>query len=78
MTSEDIGMIRKTKLRSIGFDYPYDRTLKPTAKLPEIVKIDNLAILDSVGITSFGYGYGSIEPKILLFDGQTGVEKKQK
>ena len=77
VNSTDIGAIKRTKLRSIGFDYPYDKTLKPTAKLPEIVKIDNLAILDSVGVTSFGYGYGSIEPKILLFDGQTGEQKTE-
>jgi len=75
--SDSIGSIQKTKLRSIGFDYPYDKTLRPTAKLPEIVKIDNLAILDSVGITSFGFGYGTIPPKVLLFDGQTGEQKTE-
>ena len=77
VTSTDIGVIKKTKLRSIGFDYPYDTTLKPTAKLPEIVKITNLAILDQVGVSSFGYGYGSIAPKVLLFDGQTGEQKTE-
>ena len=77
ISSNTIGVVQKTRLRSIGFDYPYDKTLRPTAKLPEILKIDKLAILDRVGITSFGYGYGSIAPKILLFDGETGEQSTE-
>ena len=34
--STNIGAIKKTKLRDIGFDYPFDKTLKPAAKLPEL------------------------------------------
>ena len=75
--SDTIGVVRNTRLRSIGFDYPYDKTLRPSAKLPEILKIDNMAILDTVGITSYGYGYGSVAPKILMFDGQTGEQKTE-
>ena len=75
--STDIGAIKKTKLRDIGFDYPFDKTLKPAAKLPEIVKINSLAILDAVGVTSYGYGYGSIEPKVILLDGETGDLKEE-
>ena len=77
ISSKTIGTIEKTKLRSIGFDYPYDRTLRPTAKLSEILKINNLSVLDTVGITSFGFGYGSIPPKVLLFDGETGEQKTE-
>ena len=77
LSSNDIGVIKKVKLNDIGFDYPYDRTLKPTAKLPQIFKINNLSILDSVGVTSFGFGYGSIPPKILMFDGLTGEQKTE-
>ena len=76
ISSNTIGVVQKTRLRSIGFDYPYDKTLRPTAKLPEILKIDKLAILDNVGITSFGYGYGSIPPKVLL-DGETGEQSTE-
>jgi len=77
ISSNDIGSIKKVKLNDIGFDYPYDRTLKPTAKLPQIFKINNLSILDSVGVTSFGFGYGAIPPKILMFDGLTGEQKTE-
>jgi len=75
--SNTIGSINKTKLRDIGFDYPSDKTLRPSAKLPEIVKIDNLGVLDTVGVTSYGYGYGSLEPKIILLDGETGEQKTE-
>ena len=77
ISSENIGEIKKIKLNDIGFDYPYDKTVKPTAKLPQIFKINNLSILDRVGITSFGFGYGNIPPKILLFDGKTGDQKTE-
>ena len=68
---------RKQKLRNIGFDYPYDRTLKPEVKLPKIFKIDNLAIFDTIGITSYGYGYGSIPPKVIALDGETGTQLEE-
>ena len=75
--STNIGTIEKTRLRNIGFDYPFDKTLKPAAKLPEIVKINSLAILNAVGVTSYGYGYGSIAPKVILLDGETGDLKEE-
>jgi len=77
VSSDTIGVIKKTRLKNIGFDYPYDQTLRPKAKLPEILKIDKFAILESVGITSYGFGYGSVAPKVLLFDGVTGEEKTE-
>ena len=75
--SKSIGVIKKTKLKDIGFDYPYDKTLRPTAKLPEIIKIDNLAIFDNIGVTSAGRGYGPIPPKVIVFDGLSGELKSE-
>ena len=71
--SDSIGIIKRTKLKDVGFDYPSDNTLRPTAKLAEIIKIDNLAIFESIGITSAGRGYGPT-PKIIVFDGQSGEQ----
>ena len=77
ISSDTIGVIMKTRLRNIGFDYPYDQTLRPQAKLPELLKINKFGILESVGVTSYGFGYGSVAPKVLLFDGVTGEEKTE-
>ena len=33
-----IGTIEKVKLEDIGYDFPSDKTLKPSASLPQIVK----------------------------------------
>jgi hypothetical protein len=71
--SKTIGNIKTTKISDIGFDYPADFTLKPTSKLPEILKIEPLSTFESIGVTSFGYGY-SITPKLVVIDGKT---KKQ-
>jgi hypothetical protein len=71
--SKTIGNVKSTKIFDIGFDYPADFTLKPTSKLPEILKIEPLSTFESIGVTSFGYGY-SISPKLVVIDGKT---KKQ-
>ena len=75
--SDSVGLIKKTKMRDVGFDYPYDKTLRPTAKLPEIISIEDLAIFDRIGITSAGRGYGPIPPKVLVFDGRTDELKEE-
>ena len=68
--STSVGKIKNTKIKNIGFDFPSDRTLRPSTTLPQIVKVTPLASFDSVGITSFGRGY-TYTPKLLVFDGKT-------
>lgn len=75
-SSKTIGKIKKLKFNSIGFDYPSDNTLKPTAKIPEILKIERISSIEKIGITSFGYGY-YVPPKLLFFDGKTGELKPE-
>ena len=70
-TSDTIGQIKKVKINDIGYDFPTDNTLKPSATLPQIIKVDGFAKIDSIGITSAGRGYTSA-PKLLAFDGETG------
>ena len=69
-SSTSIGKIKKTKIKDIGFDFPSDFTVRPSASLPQIAKIEPLASFESIGITSFGRGYSSA-PKLLVFDGKT-------
>ena len=70
-TSDTIGQIEKIKINDIGYDFPTDNTLKPSATLPQIIKVDGFAKIDSIGITSGGKGYTSA-PMLLAFDGETG------
>ena len=68
--SSSIGKIQKTKINDIGFDFPSDFTLRPSVSLTQIIKIEPLSSLKSVGIASVGRGYTSA-PKLLVFDGKT-------
>ena len=74
-SSQTIGKIEKSTIQNIGFDYPADRTLSPDAKIPQILRIEQLAGFDRVGVTSFGRNY-SVEPKLVVIDGRTKKEIK--
>ena len=69
-SSTTIGKIKTTEIQNIGFDYPCDFTLRPQAKLPQIIKIEALSGLESVGITSYGRGYNT-PPALVVLDGRT-------
>ena len=68
--SNEIGKITKTELKSIGFDFPSDKTLRPSISLPNLIKIRSLKSFDVIGISSGGRGYSSA-PRLLAFDGKT-------
>lgn len=71
--SEDIGNILNTRFTSndIGFDYPTDYTLRPTANLPEIVELEPLSSFEQIGITSSGRNY-LVAPDLIVIDAYTG------
>lgn len=69
-SSKTIGQIEKSTIENIGFDYSSDKTLSPEAKIPQILRIEQLAGFSTVGVTSFGKNY-SIEPKLVVIDGRT-------
>ena len=75
VASTSIGVIKKTKIQNIGFNFPSDPTLRPSVGLPQIIDMKSLASLKSVGIASVGKGYATA-PKLLVFDGETGVQVK--
>ena len=52
--STSVGRIKKLKVKDIGYDFPSDTTIKPDAALPQIIKIESLMSIESIGITSFG------------------------
>ena len=69
--SEDIGIIEKVKINDVGYDFPSDGTLKPSASLPQIINVDSFAKVERIDIISGGRGYSSA-PELLFFDGKTG------
>ena len=70
-SSNDIGKVKNIDINNIdNYKLPSDKTLSPTARYPQILKIDRLAQIDSVAISSFGRGY-QIAPKLIVIDGKT-------
>ena len=65
-----IGKINKTRIKNIGFDFPSDKSLRPSITLPNVISIKSLKSFDAIGISSAGRGY-STAPKLLVFDGRT-------
>ena len=70
VSSETIGKIGKVKINNIGYNFPSDNTLRPSVALPQIVTIDKLAKIKSIGISSVGRGY-AVAPTLKVFDGVT-------
>ena len=71
-SSKTIGKVGKTKIKDIGYNFPSDSTLRPSVGLPQLVTIDKLAVIRSIGISSVGRGYG-VAPDLLVFDGVTRI-----
>ena len=70
-SSKDIGKVKNIDINNIdNYKLPSDKTLSPTARYPQILKIDRLAQIESIGISSFGRGY-QIAPKLIVIDGKT-------
>jgi len=69
--SSKIGKILKTSIQTPGFEYPSDPTLKPIAELPQIVYVEQLYSIQSVGLSSGGKNY-SIPPSFVVIDSVTG------
>ena len=74
-SSTQIGKITRTELENIGFNYPSDSTLAPTVQIPQVLEIATFSKFESIGITSFGQGYGT-PPALVVIDGSTGKQLK--
>jgi hypothetical protein len=55
--STTIGRISNVDIQNIGFDYSADNTLRPQAQIPHLIKIDALASIRSIGISSVGTSF---------------------
>ena len=65
--SSSVGKIVATEIEDIGFEYSADNTIRPTIKLPYIVRVDPLLSINRIGITSVGKNY-NIAPDLILID----------
>jgi YHYH protein len=65
--SVGIGSVSNNEILDIGFDYLCDLSMRPTAKLPDILKLQSSFIFKSIGISSFGRNY-TIAPSLVVFD----------
>ena len=68
--SSTIGRISNVDIQDIGFDYPADKTLKPEAQIPQLIKVDSYSSIDNIGITSTGNNYLDA-PGLVVLDGVT-------
>jgi hypothetical protein len=65
--SYNIGKIANTEIQDIGFEYPSDFTLRPTAEIPQILKLKLFSSFDKIGISSIGKNY-TIAPDLIVID----------
>lgn len=69
-SSKSIGKIKKSQIKNIGFNFPSDFTIRPSAILPKVIKVEPLSSFESIKVTSFGKGYTS-SPKLVVLDAKT-------
>jgi len=71
--SKTIGKVKKFEIQNIGSDYYCDLSLRPTAKLPEIIKVEPFSSFESIRIISPGQNY-LIPPNLVVLDGFTNLQ----
>jgi hypothetical protein len=70
VSTNTIGKVLKTNISDIGFGYSNDYSVRPTAKLPDVIKVIPQSSFKSIGVSSVGRGY-SIAPNLVVLDGLT-------
>jgi hypothetical protein len=71
-SSKSIGKVNKIAIENIGSDFYCDNSLRPTAKLPELLKLEPFSSFDKIEIVSQGKNY-ILPPRLIVFDGLTGL-----
>ena len=69
--SSSIGNINQTRILNEGFEYPADKTLRPTAAIPTLLTIKNSNTISSISVIDGGKNYTSA-PNLIIIDSQTG------
>lgn len=67
--SNDSGNIKSIRIINEGFDYSFDRTLKPFALIPSLSSIKSANTIDKIEIINSGKNYQSA-PDLIIIDSQ--------
>ena len=68
--SESIGSEKTFATENVGWDYPTDPTLNPTAKLPDILIVDQKLSFDKITRLTAGLNY-NVAPDLIIRDSVT-------
>lgn len=68
--SNSIGNINVCSITDIGYDYSVDKTLKPLAKFPSVLRVEPLTTIESINVVSPGLNY-NVAPDLIVIDGFT-------
>ena len=70
-SSNTIGKITQSRIINEGFEYSSDKTLRPTATIPQSVYISSSNTIDSISILNGGQNYSS-SPDLVIVNTDTG------
>ena len=76
LNSVNIGQLKRYQIKNIGFDYSSDKTIQPSVQLPQILRLDRLSKISSIGINTGGKNYIQ-PPNIVIVDRVTGLVKNE-
>ena len=76
MNSDETGRLRRYTIKNLGFDYSADKTIQPSVQLPQILRLDRLSKISTIGISSGGKNYLE-PPSIVVIDRVTGLVKDE-
>ena len=71
LNSSTIGKLESVRLLTPGFSYPSDKTLTPTANVPNELSVTDFQTLDTITVLSGGKNYLTA-PGLVLYDTSTG------
>tara|TARA_B100001094_G_scaffold256565_1_gene255802 strand:+ start:3319 stop:16308 length:12990 start_codon:yes stop_codon:yes gene_type:complete len=66
-TSELANKVDGVRIANVGFEYPSDKTLRPTARLSPVISLRNYDVVGELTINDGGFGY-EIPPNLVVVD----------
>jgi len=73
LNSDNIGKLETVRLLTPGFSYPSDKTLTPTASVPDELTVSDFETLSSITVISSGKNYLTA-PGVVLYDPSSDSE----